>query len=450
MRKAHGWIDIKSVTTESGEPANLETEKDIFFWDEPSDRLKVGDEVTFIVEPDMKRGGTALMARRIRQTARSMFARIAQGGIELSVNGLQGGRMLMQSSVFMSWCLSPALAAQVRKAIVERDQVAMLLVVWWPSGNHSKHTEQRKMVDLSDPMTSIAFSAGGASRIVAYVVEGPTEERLRNYFLGRENGWYATSLVGYGEMGMEERAHVRGSGHIEVEVPEELFATRPRDWAYVNYFFSQSPRDQCAYRRRRWLAYTIQPLVFLLIAAFLTIVVLATAAGAIISLAFGARNLDFSFFRHPLALNPNSVWSEVRWGRFSREFRGVSVPILMSFSPGVIGIAVAIMVVFVRNTPFLSPAWFEGLLVIECVLALVITLYSIAKIAWLSSTDRYAARAETRIERRRLQLLEEVDNLICQTTGPRTPDVWELPFTVKTVRFYAAALKQKVCKPFAA
>lgn len=52
---------------------------------------------------------------------------------------------------------------------------------------------------------------------------------------------------------------------VEFEVPAELFAEKPRTkagqflWQWVNRWHSRGPRDECDYRRRMMIAFTIQP-----------------------------------------------------------------------------------------------------------------------------------------------------------------------------------------------
>lgn len=63
--KAYCFISIGSITTENGEPANLQSDQDIFLhMEDVSGDLKVGDSVTFEVLPDRKRGDGALRAVR--------------------------------------------------------------------------------------------------------------------------------------------------------------------------------------------------------------------------------------------------------------------------------------------------------------------------------------------------------------------------------------------------
>src|SRR3989344_1484319 len=61
-----GFIGIKTVTKERGEPHGLETTQDIFINREDAGmELKVGSEVGFDVIPDRKRGGDALRAQGV-------------------------------------------------------------------------------------------------------------------------------------------------------------------------------------------------------------------------------------------------------------------------------------------------------------------------------------------------------------------------------------------------
>lgn len=87
---------------------------------------------------------------------------------------------------------------------------------------------------------------------------------------------------------------------VEFEVPEELFAKRAETpfgrfaWAWVNRWFKYAPVDQCEYRKRKWLAFTLQPPLFLLGHLFSGVFgTLYTLVGSFILLFFGYRPIPF-------------------------------------------------------------------------------------------------------------------------------------------------------------
>lgn len=99
----------------------------------------------------------------------------------------------------------------------------------------------------------------------------------------------------------------------DFEVPDELFAHKPKKgfgrliWSWVNKYFKKDPIDQCQYRKRKILAFSIQPFIFIFhmfgvgLLKLFTALVLAGLymywfLGSIILLFFGFRPLGINDF----------------------------------------------------------------------------------------------------------------------------------------------------------
>lgn len=450
VKKDYAWIGISSVTMEDGSPHDLKTERDIYLHRQDCDiPLRPDMEVAFNADTDEKRGKDTYRAYSARETKQSRLAHLTKGGIELGVQGLGDGRFLEHSSVFASWCLSTEIAAKIKELRLD-DKVVKLLVVHWPVDRRTDRTERRQLVDLADPMCAIGFNAAGVNRIVALVVVGG---RMHDKYLSLDSGHYKTNVVARGDCGtvLEKGPEYLASGVIDVEVPEGLFAGKPIDWGWVNMFFKTDPRDQCAFRRRRMFAYTLQPFVALVIGIVIgfwgAVRWLGAAACILGMLSVGTRLINYVPLLHPLRDAPHDTWWEAEGSVFIPVIKKRYVPLPLAVSPLVLIFAAA-ATSLLEGPHFETLAWlitFSKVMLVPVVVFCLITWY----VVWYDGVDWDEVKRQLHEDERR-RLVAEVDELICTTTGPRRPNVWQLPFGPKTVRFYALALKQKVCKGFAA
>lgn len=448
-----GWVTLPSVTMEDGSPHDLNTKLDIFIHRSDCDvDLQIGMVVKFTVVPDEKRGGDALRVGWAGESMRSKLERFAKGGVELSVQGLNNSRTLESSSVFVSWCVSADLAHKIK---VERTslKIVRFLFVHWPIGKHedSKH-EKRQLIDPADSMATIAFDSPGVHRLAVLVVFGESEYKLKDEYLRLKKGAYETDVISSDESGTVLKWNSLGSGCVEVEVPDGLFARKPVDWDWVNAFFKEPPRDQCQLRRRRLFAYTLQPIIAL-VAGIITGIWgalrwLCSLITVAILLLCGVRGMSYEPLRHPLDLWFIDVWMDGNLKRtvFIPEIAGKKVPFLLVASPPVL-LTASLISSFTTDAPLRSMAFayeFGTFMAAAAVLFGIITAIAL----WWQGIDWDAVKAKRRIQERE-QMEEEMRVLVC-TAGPRIADPWQLPFRPKTFRFYAAALKQKVCRGFAA
>lgn len=111
---------------------------------------------------------------------------------------------------------------------------------------------------------------------------------------------------------------------IDINVGEEFFAKEPPEWEkrWVNALFPSDARNQCDFRRRRILAYTLQPFFFILVFLFLGLVRTLFAA---ISLLLGMR-VSFSPIWHPIEQSTMDVCPKVgQWHEPEDYRRGYSI-----------------------------------------------------------------------------------------------------------------------------
>ncbi len=455
----YGFIPIGSVVKKDGAPHDLATTADIFIHTmmcsdfSPQDGL----EVEFSVEPDTKRGGDALRVSRAHKSTRSRLEALAKGGVELTLQSLseQGRRVLEHSTVFASWCISPAVLAEVKARRLRGDNVG-LLIVHWPVDHHHEALEHRQVVDIMDDLTTIGFRRPGEHRVVSIVVTDRDRD-LVDVFLakGRCDNDYKVTVVARDEAGILLDQHTSlATGFVDVTIPQELFAGPKWDAKWVNLLFGgKAPRDECAYNWRRALAYTVQPIlvaIFVIIAGAVAFCASLLAFLAILALlSVGTRGINYRPL-NPFGSKVRDVWENVQRPIFIAKFKGISLPIGLAFSPAVLILVSLITWALSGGTPGVEGAGAHWLWRFAENMLVPFVIFGVATVAWyLSNGVNWAARRRARNVQERAREADEIDTLLCPPAGPRVRSLSELPFRPRMIRFYAAAIKQKVCRGFA-
>lgn len=469
----YGFIDIASITKSDGSPHGLETTEDVFvhrtdmpeLYRSAGKVLEVGMEVSFLVEPDPRRRGALRAECPVEETRRSRLAKIARGGIEMRLQGPDGSSAVSHPVMFLTWCLNRELVEQVRERRLNGLAVKFLLITFpVGEGGIAIDREGRELISLTEPTHVAAFSRGGEHRLVALLVCGQTDDALESAFLSRDYGTYRTTVLSNNRTELERdytRANVFGTGLLEVEIPKQLFAERPQDWAWVNRWFKEKSDDQCILRRRRLFAYTLQPPFFL---ASFGLWWLEIAFVTLVALLLGMRGLDFAPLRNPFAHNPLDVLEQNRGSIFAVKIKGVMLFPVFLASPLVLVAVAGLAWVTTAYTRF---GWLTaaGMHFGAFLIGLGIISGIVALLMWESRGETEAARKHEQMKKtqeeerrqsqkkeRQLELSKEfttVDALVCQGAGPRTFSIEHVPLTWTTMRLHFAVLKRRICRPFA-
>lgn len=470
----YGWIGIKTVRKSDGSPHNLETQKDIFIHlgdGDTNNTLEKGIEVSFDVIPDSKRE-KACRVLYSEESVSSKLRRFATGGVEIALANFKGEQELDHPSAFASWCIDTSIVDQVKTTMENSEQVALLVIHWHVSGfpqGHYTSSEVRYVVNLSDPMLNCAFDKPGTHRVVALVIYGKSLASMRDEYLSRSNRNYSTDVIARNGVEVLEQIAVLGKGVSEVEIPANVFAQKPFDWKWIAGELSVSPVessagvDQCNIRRRRLFAYTLQPLWYLFKGLIFGVIFVANMVVMSALLLLGARGLR----RHHLNPNTWKPWEipgEVDSYVFIPTTKNGPLFATFVFSPFAILLMVgmaAIMVDVYMGTsvvvikPFSRNYIWMLVYSFGIVFVLVTVVLSVSNLLMNAfdrvDTDLLKERVKERAEEREKELrAQEITNIVCEATGPRMVNVQSLPFNLRTIRFHAAALKQRVCRQYSA
>lgn len=319
----------------------------------------------------------------------------------------------------------------------------------------------------------VSFSQPGRNIIHAVLVHLPSnmepakpagaEKALWVRYLKRQHGCYDTDVVHAidGSL-LTEFAVKHLSCSLTVSVPKELFAPTPPEWErrWVNHWFAGPPKDQCEYRKRRIVAYGVQPPLLLL---WFSVHYLYYGSGALLNLLVGYFGLNWAKFR-PGNITDSDEWLRDRVGYFAKEAPWL-IPLTPVIPLGAAGITAGTMLLL--KAPF-NPwlPWLVALMVVLGLWAVAVVLigFFMAFSFFISTLENvFTAWGRKRREARRnaaaRRLAPPVARptapplyvarslaLACDSVGP-TPMV--IPKEYQTLHYRIQALKARVCRPFA-
>lgn len=192
---------------------------------------------------------------------------------------------IQSASVSVSWTVSPEVLADVKEREAKGQQAWMMLIVF----DKSARSEERKIVPLRDCIAYLSLRTAGEARVFGQVLCGTKRDIYRTWLSHSGRDWeYNSKSIRLVESGFPDSLVHMGYGFVgpdmklDLQVPKEAFAPSPADWEsdWVNYFFITTPRDQCAFRRRRIFAYSLQPVLAL---AFFALLAAVQAIGLVVA-----------------------------------------------------------------------------------------------------------------------------------------------------------------------
>ena len=257
----------------------------------------------------------------------------------------------------------------------------------------------------------------------------------------------------------------------EVMVDEKFFAKKPFDWNWVNLWYERRPADQCQFRRRRFIAYTLQPILWSL--WYFILAPLFKISAALATLLWGIRLKDIDWkalwFFEPVSDVGRNVDKYSDYIKYRRVKNLVDVegeiirigrcnykenPLFVRFFRPLIILSMAgLEILFLSLAPagsiliivhFFLFVWLALLLVFLA--AHILNKLFVRQITDEEVEARILARKKVEDQKKVLEL-----NLISCTSNPDlSPVVRALPKPKQTAQLRFLETKAKLCKPFAA
>ncbi len=406
----------------------------------------------------------------------------AEPGIHLYVGKTDG----VEAVIPVRWCVCRSLFDRLKFRGAKNPY--LLLVVAKVVVNGSKEVS-RRLLSLDQAMEYIAFSSPGEHQLFATVLwdaEGKVG-RLRKIILGKNSrGRWNLDLLCYNEESKETTLFnlsafgCKTEGPVgpllTVNVAKEFFAKEPPKWlsCWVNWFFETRPVDQCQFRRRCILAFTVQPPIAL---AWAIILFLARLTSALFLFLFlGWRGIDFRpviFLRSRYtgeiwegnerydAIGRRSFYTSTKDGQKQPLFVALFSPIfLVAFfvfsvillllgvgSQSGSGIPVFAVVYWLSMIAFLAVSHF-----IWKPIAKRIEQAELAEESDPEAQDRALQEERRRREEEQRRISAELDRkceaVVCPGV-PLDPSFEALPSSRRTLHLRFHRFKKRVCRPFA-
>ena len=314
----YAWISRKTVCFKSGEPADLQTGKDIIIYPKDCDfEYEVDMIVRFELTNDSTRAHAyrALVANAVSKNGVADFSR---HGIDLHIDNTA----IEHPSVPMRWCFSATMHAHVVAGLREGKGYAVLLRARKARDDEYGYHEIREIKGWNQPFSIVGFSRPGdwIVDIILFERENQSDGEdtsnalklaLRNRLLVIHKGLvskYERFIPTPADIGLSghhsRRLKVSESGYtgfgvaisttsLKVSVPRDIFAKEPSPAvkAYLNYFSKTTVVDECAIRGR-WLWMIPGVVPWLLLEGFKRIL---NSLGAIIALLLAIKGSGKAF-----------------------------------------------------------------------------------------------------------------------------------------------------------
>lgn len=233
--------------------------------------------------------------------------------IHLFTEDLRAGN----SVIPLRWCICKEAFETLRSKGVENPHLLIVVV------RNDKETE-RKLVPLDQMMDYVYFQNPGSHRILTTIV-WEEEDRVSvlkiqllnqsqygvydHYVLDVLKRDFRRDREDWGDWAGDLRIHRLGQASLEVVVSKEFFAPEPAEWLkkWANLWYETKPRDQCQFRRRKIVAFTVQPPLML---AWIILNCALRFLTALFLLLWGKR-ARFKPVLHPFRGSMLDVWEEM-------------------------------------------------------------------------------------------------------------------------------------------
>lgn len=226
--------------------------------------------------------------------------------------------------MLFQWCLAPQFLAFLKENGVMNAKV--FVVVTNPRGR-----AMRYIFTLSSPQELIEFHCSGEHKVMGTVVWGANMDRSCKRFLMQS---YDRGQYDYDLESSFDYSKSFGLAEHSVDVADGFFAPEMsplQDW-WVNLWFDGQTWDECMIRRRKMVAYTIQPIVVGIFALILFIVrtIYAFWTGVLLL----RKGVPWESLVRPFQYDTREIWdrSDRRWD--SSNPMNLLVPIF--FIPAII------------------------------------------------------------------------------------------------------------------
>ena len=168
---------------------------------------------------------------------------------------------IMNGDVPVRWCITPQMVKKMEEDGVEDPHI--LLVTATPTGKEM----DRKLIPLTELMTYVRFKKAGEMKLYGFILNGNRgRKHLHSTYMKKVDNEYATEVIFYyTNEPHDDLPFAYKKTSVNVIIPDGVFGKEPHPlikW-YVNLWHSSKPVDECHFRRRMILAFTLKLVPFI-------------------------------------------------------------------------------------------------------------------------------------------------------------------------------------------
>ncbi len=332
----------------------------------------------------------------------------------------------------VSWCVSKDLLENLFDKQIKDPAIVLVT----KHKDESIYKENRYVLRLKDVMTYVSFKCPGDNYIYGHV--SSFEYRIaKEEFLNRSGGRYDNSILKHYDNDYSRGDIKNNAEPIIVSVPIESFAKEPSELmkSWVNHFYRDKPIDECDFRRRKLIAFTLQPIwmLFNLILRFIVFIV---------SLLIGSRNMSLKYLFHPLTYEFTSMVDIFDSGSL---FIGEGKPSIKKYILLPLMPIITLSLAFCIKIHIIIPLLILFALLVVMLLIVLIPVF----IQTGGMYDLFSKISSYFHENLNWYLNESENNLIVCSNKNKQVTYSSLPCKNKSIKLRFLNLKSKICQPFA-
>lgn len=205
---------------------------------------------------------------------------------------------ILNGDIPVRWCVTPELVSELEEHEVVDAHVLLVTAT-------EKGTEMdRKLVPITELMTYVRFTRAGTMKIYGFIMSGKVgRKKLYQTYRQKNGGEYSTGVIcDYTENPYDDIKYEYTRTQVDVVIPAGVFGKEPGPWMkwFVNMWHTYSGRvvDECHYRRRLILAFTLKWIPVLIWTVGMVLVRLGLTT----------------------ALAVSGYYKNIRWGRIFRPY----------------------------------------------------------------------------------------------------------------------------------
>ena len=347
------------------------------------------------------------------------------------------------------WCVSPDILKKLKEKGARNIHVLFSI---YRDGDE----RARSLVPLEQAMEYLNFQRSGKHTVNAIIVWNDDLKYLKKRVLARfRRNTFENDLYFNGEFDLQY-LYIPNladqTATMKINVGAEFFPKEPPEWekSWVNLWFQYPAFDQCDFRRRRMLAYSIQPILLALWVPLVTI--FRALFATTFAFGLGVRRVSFSPILHPFSENTADIYNDDLSKEkifFFTDKLGHTRPFGFGFLfPPLWVLTVAVLVLTYKYTAVGYWAIFFAIVAAT----LIISVFAIGCIGYLFGVAAKATKQKKEKPKSQALRWTEYESILAQVTCSSEKDMRADIHTIRhptlTLRF--KALKAKVCRPYAA